>query len=158
MKYKSPYTKTLALLLSVISMIFIFTSCTNKAEPPEDKAFSLVMDFSPTTVQVGKKITFKAILKNSEHESFTLEHPAELIHISVVKAEDYKQADIPLLTDTVLSESNIAPHGQIEEFYDFKPTEKGEYILKAYTVFSIEGKETTKDYFYECDEITITVK
>lgn len=152
------FLKPASLLLAIILMICTFSSCGYKPEPPDEKAFSLVMDFSPVTLKAGDKITYKAILKNAEHESYTLTHSAELIHLYVVKAEDYKDADTHLLTDTVLSESSIAPHGQIEGFYEFTPTEKGEYILKAYAAFSIEGNDTTKDYFYECEEITITVK
>ena len=157
MKRNSSIFKFVCLILAVISITFVFTSCESKPEPPEEKAFSLVMDFSQTTVKLGEKVTYRAILTNSEHESYTLNHSADIIHIYVVKAEDYVAVDTHLLTDTVLAESSIAPHGQIEAFYDFKPTEKGEYILKAYSSFTIEGNDTTKEYFYECEKMTITV-
>lgn len=150
--------KSTSLLLAIILTMFSLSSCAPKPEPPDEKAFSLVMDYAPVTLKVGEKITYKAILINSEHETYKLAHSAELIHLYVVKAEDYKDTDTNLLTDTMLSESSIAPHGQIEEFYEFAPTEKGEYILKANAAFSIEGNNTTKDYFYECDEIKIIVK
>ena len=153
------FLKTTSLLLAIILMLFSFSSCGFKPEPPDEKAFSLVMDFSPVTLNVGDKITYKAILKNAEHETYTLEHAADLIHIYVVKPENYMDPEAHMaLSDSVISETNVAPHGQIEEFYEFEPTEKGEYILKAYTSFSIEGNKETKGYFYECDEITITVK
>lgn len=154
MNKKKFFIKPVALLIAVISMMFVFTSCDFTPEPPEEDTFSLVMDFAQTSVKVGEKVTYKAILKNSDDESYTLEHTQKLIYISVVKAEDYTDEKNLLTTQTF---SDIASHGQIEEFYDFSPAEKGKYILKAYTVFSIEGKETTKDYSYECDEIKITV-
>lgn len=150
--------KLTSLLLAIILMMFSFSSCGSKPEPPDEKAFSLIMDFAPVTLGVGDTFTYKAILKNAEHEAYTLAHSADLIHIYVVKAEDYRETDYKLLTDSVLSESSISPHGQIEEFCEFTPTEKGEYVLKAYSSFSIEGNDETKDYFYECDEIAITVK
>lgn len=154
MKSKSSFIKSIALVLAVISIMFSFSSCEYKPEPPEENAFSLVMDFAQTTVKVGEKVTYKAILKNAEHESYTLQHTQKLIYISVVKSEDYSDEKV---VSASYAETDIAPHGQIEEFCDFKPTEKGEYILHAFTDFSIEGKETTKDYEYECEKITITV-
>lgn len=151
--------KSTSLLLAIILMMFSFSSCGFKPEPPDEKAFSLIMDYAPVTLEVGDKITYKAILKNAEHESYTLEHAADIIHIYVVKPENYMDPEAHMaLSDAVVSESEIAPHGQIEAFCEFRPTEKGEYILKAYTSFSIEGSKTTKSYFYECDEIKITVK
>lgn len=158
MKKNSSIFKLVSFILAVISITFVFTSCEAKPEPPEEKAFSLIMDFSQTTVGLGEKITYRAILTNSEHESYTLTHAADLIHIYVVKHENYidPQSHIAL-SDAVISETSIAPHGQVEAFYDFVPTEKGEYILKAYSSFSIEGKDTTKEYFYECEKMTITV-
>lgn len=158
MKKDSSIFKFVCLILAVISITFVFTSCESKPEPPEEKAFSLVMDFSQTTVKLGEKVTYKAILKNAEHESYTLTHPADIIHIYVVKPENYIDPESQIaLSDSVISETAIAPHGQIEAFYDFKPTEKGEYILKAYSSFTIEGNDTTKEYFYECEKMTITV-
>ena len=154
MKKKNLLLKPLALILAVFSMMFMLTSCDFRPDPPEENAFSLVMDFAQTTVKAGEKVTYKAILKNEEHESYTLQHTQKLIYISVVKSEDYDD-EKPVLAS--LTETDIAPHGQVEEFYDFTPTEKGEYILKAYTAFSIEGKETAKDYSYECEKIIITV-
>ena len=158
MKKNSSIFKFVSLILAVISITFVFTSCEAKPEPPEEKAFSLVMDFSQTTVSLGEKVTYRAILKNAEHESYTLTHSADLIHIYVVKSEDYIDPESHMaLSDAVVSESQIAPHGQVDEFYEFTPTEKGEYILKAYSAFTIEGKDSTKEYFYECEEMTITV-
>jgi len=83
--------------------------------------------------------------RNSRRSSF---------YISVVKSEDYSDEKVVY---SPYAETNIAPHGQIEEFCEFKPTEKGEYILYVFADFSIEGKDTTKDYEYECEKITITV-
>ena len=158
MKKNSSIFKFVSLILAVISITFVFTSCEAKPEPPEEKAFSLVMDFSQTTVSLGEKVTYRAILKNAEHESYTLTHSADLIHIYVVKSEDYIDPESHMaLSDAVVSESQIAPHGQVDEFYEFTPTEKGEYILKAYSAFTIEGKDSTKEYFYEGEEVTITV-
>ncbi len=154
---KKVFIKPFALLLAVIALMFTLTSCGLTTNPPEEGAFSLVMDFAQTTVKIGEKVTYKAILKNAEHESYTLKHPGELVNIYVVKAEDYKDADTHLLTDATISESDIAPHGQAEGFVDFRPTEAGEYILKAYTVFTIEGKDYNKNYSFESDEIKITV-
>lgn len=151
--------KPTLLLLAIIIMMFSFSSCGYKPEPPSENAFSLVMDYAPVTLKAGEKITYKAILKNAEHETYTLEHVADLIHIYVVKSENYMDPEAHMaLSDSVVSETDIAPHGQSEEFYEFKPTEKGEYILKAYTSFSIEGNKETKNYFYECEEIKIIVK
>ncbi len=154
MNKKNLIFRPLALMLAVISMMFVFTSCKYKPEPPDDSAFSLVMDFAQTTVKAGSKVTYKAILKNAAHESYTLQHTQKLIYMSVVKSEDFSDEEVVL--DSA-SETDIAPHGQVEEFCEFKPTEKGEYILYAFTIFSIEGKETTKDYRYACEKIIITV-
>ena len=73
----------------------------------------------------------------------------------IVEAEDFKNDKIVSASS---SSTNIAAHGQIEEFFEFTPDEKGDYILKAYTVFSIDSKDGVKEYSYECDEIKITVK
>lgn len=154
MKNKYSSVKPIAFFLAVISMMFVLTSCEYKPEPPEEDAFSLVMDFAQTTVTVGEKVTYRAILQNAEHESYTLHHTLKPIYISVVKSEDFSDEKIVFASK---AESKIAPHGQIEEFCEFQPTEKGEYILHAFTDFSIEGKETTKDYEYECEKIIITV-
>ena len=120
----------------------------------EKDAFSLVMDFAQTTVRAGDKITYRVFLENSEDESYTLQHSLKPIYISVVKSEDFTSEKI---VDSSHAETKIAPHGLLEEFFEFKPTEKGEYVLYAFADFSIEGKETTKDYEYECEKITITV-
>lgn len=154
MKNKSSFIKPIALFLAVISMVLSFSACEHKPEPPEENAFSLVMDFAQTTVRVGDKVTYRALLKNTEDESYTLNHSGYLISISVVEKEKYTEK-IP--SSSIIAYSEVAAHGQFEQFYEFAPTEKGEYILKAYCAFTIEGKETTKEYFYECDEITITV-
>lgn len=158
MKKNSSIFKFVSFILAVISITFVFTSCEAKPEPPEKEVLSLIMDFSQTTVKLGEKVTYKAILKNDTHESYALTHAADLIHIYIVKPENYMDPESHIaLSDAIVSESHIAPHSQIEAFYDFTPTEKGEYILKAYSCFTIEGKDTTKEYFYECEEITITV-
>ena len=154
MKNKSFFIKSIALFLAVISMVFSFTACDFRPEPPDEDAFSLVIDFAQTMVKVGDKVTYKAILKNSEDESYTLQHTLKPIYISVVKSEDYSKEKVVYSS---YAETDIAPHGQIEEFCEFKPSEKGEYILYAFADFSIEGKDTTKDYEYECEKITITV-
>lgn len=154
MNKKNLIFRSVALLLAVISMTFVFTSCEYKPEPPDEDAFSLVMDFAQTTVTAGTKVTYKAILKNAEHESYTLKHTNKLIYISVVKSEDFDDEKVVLSS---AAQTDISPHGQIEEFCEFKPTEKGEYVLYAFTVFSIEGKETTKEYEYACEKITVNV-
>ncbi len=154
MKKKSLFLKYAAFILAMFSLVFVFGSCENKPEPPEENAFSLVMDFAQTTVKAGEKVTYKAILKNTEKESYTLQHSQKLIYISVVKSEEFKDEKTVFAS---ASQTNIAPLGQIEEFCEFVPAEKGEYILYAFTDFSIEGSKTTKDYSYECDKITITV-
>ena len=154
MNKKNFIFKPLALMLAVISMMFVFTSCEYRPEPPDDSAFSLVMDFAQTTVKAGSKVTYKAIFKNAEHESYTLKHTQKLIYMSVVRSEYFDDEKVVYASE---AETDIAPHGQVEEFYEFKPTEKGEYILYAFTVFSIEGKETIKDYEYACEKITINV-
>lgn len=154
MTNKSSFIKALALFLAVISMVFSFTACDFRPEPPEKDAFSLVMDFAQTTVRAGDKITYRVFLENSEDESYTLQHSLKPIYISVVKSEDFTSEKI---VDSSHAETKIAPHGLIEEFFEFKPTEKGEYVLYTFADFSIEGKETTKDYEYECEKITITV-
>ncbi len=154
MTNKSSFIKTLALFLAVISMVFSFTACDFRPEPPEKEAFSLVMDFAQTTVRAGDKITYRVFLKNSEDESYTLQHSLKPIYISVVKSEDFTDE---ITVDSSYSETKIAPHGQIEEFCEFRPTEKGEYVLYAFADFSIEGKDVIKDYEYECEKITITV-
>ena len=152
------FLKATSLLLAIILTMFTFSSCGLQPAPPEEKAFELVMDYAPVKVSSGATITYKAILKNLEHEAYVLQHNTDLVQIYVVKAEDYTDPEVRMtLSDSVISSSNIAPHGQIEAFCKFTPTEKGEYILKAYTAFSIEGSDTTQDYFYECNEITITV-
>lgn len=151
---KNRIIRPLCLLITVILLTLTFTSCSPKPTPPDENAFSLVMDFAPTTIKIGEKITYKAILKNAEHESYELQHTQKLIYISVVKEADYKDENNVLASS---AKTNIAPHGQIEEFYDFKPTEAGKYILKAFTTFDIEGKKETKSYSYECEEIVITV-
>ncbi len=146
--------KTLSFLIVLMMLTLSLTSCSSKQTPPDEEAFSLVMDFAPTTIKTGEKITYKAILKNAEHESFELKHSQKLIYISVVKEADYKNEKNILASS---AQSSIAPHGQIEEFLEFEPTEPGKYILKAFTTFDIEGKKETKTYSYECDEIVITV-
>lgn len=155
MKAEKFIIKPVTLLLATILMLFILSSCEYKPEPPEKNAFELVMDFSETVVKKGSTVTYRAILRNNAHEAYTLLCPHKPIYISVVKAEDVSKEN-PVFASS--AESDIAPHGQIEEFYDFTPEEKGTYILKAYSSFTIEGKESTKDYFYECEEIEITVK
>lgn len=158
MKNKSSLIKLTALFLAVIIMAFSFTACKSRPEPPEKDAFELVMDFAQTTLAVGETTDFRVFLKNNEHETYALEHADKLIHIYVVKPENYMDPESHMaLSDSAISTSNIAPHGQAEEFYKFTPDEKGTYVLKAYSSFTIEGKESTKSYFYECEKITITV-
>ena len=155
MKNKQIFIKPVSLVLAVILIMFSFSSCEVKPVAPDEKAFSLVMDYAQTTLKKGDKVTYKAILKNNSHEVYTLDHTDKLIYISIVKAEDYKNDKI---VSASASSTDIAPHGQVEEFFDFTAVEKGDYILKAYAVFSIDGKDGVKEYSYECNEIKITVK
>ncbi len=155
MKNKQIIIKPVSLILAIILIMFSFSSCSVKPNAPDEKNFSLVMDYAQTTLKAGEKVTYKAILKNNGHDVYKLDHAQKLIYISVVKAEDYKEDK---LVSASASSTNIAPHGQVEEFFDFTPTEKGEYILKAFAVFSIDSKDGVKEYSYECDEIKITVK
>ncbi len=155
MKNKQIFIKPVSLILAVLLIMFSFSSCTIKPKAPDEKTFSLVMDYAQTTLRKGEKVTYKAILKNNSDKVYTLDHAQKLIYISVVKAEDFKNDKI---VSASASSTDIAAHGQAEEFFEFTPTERGEYILKAYTVFSIDSKDGVKDYSYECEEIKITVK
>ena len=155
MKTKNFIIKPVALFLATILMMFTLSSCGYKPEPPAENAFELVMDFAQKTVGVGETVTYHAILKNNAHETYTLLCPLKPIYISVVKAEEVNEENPVFASST---EIDIAPHGQVEEFYEFTPDEEGTYILKAYSAFTIEGKESTKDYFYECKEMEIIVK
>lgn len=155
MKSKQIIIKPMSLVFAMILMMLSFSSCALKPEAPDENNFSLVMDYAQTTVRVGQKVTYRAILKNNSENVYTLDHTQKIIYISVVKASEYKDENIVAASD---SQTNIAPHGQIEEFYEFAPTEKGEYILKAFASFSIDGKDGIKEYMYECEEIKITVK
>ena len=154
MKSKKFIIKPVALILATIMMIFTFSSCGYKPEPPEENAFELVVDFAETVVKKGSTVTYRAILKNNEHESYTLMCPLKPIYISV-EQKDKNSDEKPVFSTA--SENNISAHGQIEEFYEFTPQKRGTYILKAYSAFTIEGKESSKDYFYECDEMEIIV-
>ena len=154
MKIKKFIIKPIALFLAVILMMFTFSSCGYKPEPPEEEAFELVMDFSKAYVKKDSTVTYRAILKSNSTEAYTLQCPLKPIYISIVKADEFTD-EAPVFASA--SESGIAALGQLEEFQDFTPTEKGKYILKAYSSFAIEGMESTKDYFYETEEIEITV-
>ena len=154
MKTKKFIIKPVSLILAMILMMLTFSSCGYKPEPPEENTFELIMDFAETVVKKGSTVTYRAILKNNGVESYTLQCPLKPIYISVVKAEEFSDEK---LVFSSLSESGVAAHGQIEEFYDFTPAESGEYILKAYSQFTIEGKESTKDYLYETAQLRITV-
>lgn len=159
MKTKKFIIKPVSLFLAMILMLFAFSSCGYKPEQkpeelPEENTFELVMDFAETVVKKGSTVTYRTILKNNGAKSYALQCPLKPIYISVVKAEEFSD-EKPVFS--TLSESGIAAYGQIEEFYDFTPTEPGDYILKAYSQFSIEGAESTKDYFYETAQLRITV-
>ena len=155
MKTKKFITKPVSLFLAMLLMMLTFSSCSYKPEqPPEEKTFELVMDFAETVVKKDSTVTYRVNLKNNGAQSFTLQCPLKPIYISVVKADEFKDEKVVF---SALTEYGIGSYGQIEEFYDFTPTESGEYILRAFSQFEIEGKESTKEYLYETAQLRITV-
>ncbi len=148
------FRKSLAVFLAVISFVFIFTSCTPKTNPPKEDTFSLIMDFAQSTVKVGEKVTYKAILKNSSAKSFNLKYSDELISLYVVKNSDKNAVST---SSSEVKEIDIAPNGQAEKYVDFVPNEAGEYVIKTSSSFKIDGKDYDKEYNYKCEEIKITV-
>lgn len=151
------FKKSLAVFLAIISFMFIFTSCAPKTNPPKESTFSLVMDFAQTTVKVGEKVTYKAILKNSSDKSHNLKYSNELISLNIVEKSDKKSGNSVNASSSDEKESYIAPNGQAEKYIDFIPTEAGEYVLKAYSSFKIYGKDYDREYNCKCEEIEITV-
>lgn len=151
------FQKSVAVFLAIISFMFIFTSCTPKTNPPKESTFTLVMDFAQTTVKVGEKVTYKAILKNSSDKSHNLKYSDELISLSIVKKSDKKSSDSVNASSSDVKENCISPNGQAEKYIDFVPTEAGEYVLKAYSSFKIYGKDYDREYNCKCEEVEITV-
>lgn len=149
--------KTISLFLAALMLIFSFTSCRPKENPPEKSAFVLQNDFSQRDVKVGEKVTYKVILKNLTDDTHTLKHTEPLIKMSIVAAEDEENVISEEIIERNTAESGISPNGQIEEFFDFIPEKEGKYILKASCEFSIDGKDYDEDYQYKCVDLRINV-
>ncbi len=151
-------TKLISLLLAVCSALFMLTSCTF-TNPPEESAFKLQNDFTQRTVKVGEQVTYKVMLKNMTDDSYTLQHTEPLITFYIISQDDAENGkDNEVLTDELITESDISPNGQIEKFTEFTPAKSGKYLLRASCKFTIEGKDYDKEYEYSCADITITVE
>lgn len=149
--------KIISLFLALLMLMFSFTACSPKENPPEKSAFVLQNDFSQRDVKIGEKVTYKVILKNLTANTYTLEHTVPLIKMSIVTAEDEEVVISEEIIEGNIEESDISPNGQIEEFVDFIPEKEGEYLLKAACKFSIDGKDYDEDYQYKCVDLRINV-
>lgn len=148
----------------ILALLCFLTSCTSqnqKQNPKTDtttfstvKQATLTENFRfkiidpQTELSVGDTITYTAKFENLTGNQYKLEHAMPLISMYIYP-ESEKPQDIvgaSLLT-TALSKNEI-----ITKTYNARIQETGNYILRAFCSFSIDGEH----YFY-AEEIELTV-
>lgn len=128
------YSKYLIFILCIVQCT-ILTSCSNHTPTQDD--FSLSIVNSETVVTANETITFVAVLKNSSSNKYTLQHGIPLIGMYIHAPDEEHEGYV----HTSLVETKISENESITKSANFKFTEKGKYILEAFSSFSVNGRE-----------------
>ena len=138
------------MMLATLFMSFIFSTIACQSEPPPEERFQLTIEDPQTVVQAGDTVTYTARLTNRVNKTYTLSHGDPLISLYIRAIGD----DIPQVIYPVLVETQIGPNGTIDKTLKVEALESGEYILRAFSSFSVGDEE----YQLECGEVSITVE
>lgn len=142
--------KTRKCLLALMMFVLIFgSSCSSLSGRPAENSFSLAVLDPKTEIRAGEKVTFTARLSNLTNQDHVLAHGTPLIVLSMQPVGAEMEEGI----GAALKQTTLKAHQYTEEKLDVSEAEAGDYILKAYCVFDINGKE----YRYECADMPIKV-
>ena len=97
----------------------------------------------------GETIVYKAELKNNTRNNYTLSHGIPLITIYIYTPGQKPEDGVA----STLLETKISGSETISKELSTKFTEPGEYMLRSYCSFSIDGE----DFFYELEDYKIIV-
>ena len=139
--------KIISIILAIIGCIGLLTSCGDPSPNTDD--FEFVIQDPALTASCGETIEYSAKLINKTNEEFVLSHGMPLIALYV-----YNYGETPEeAVGASLIESTIDAGGFIEKNTSVCFTEPGDYMLRAFCVFSIDEKE----FRYEIDPMKISV-
>lgn len=142
--------RTRKCLLALMMIVSIFgSSCSSLSGRPAENGFSLTILEPETEIKAGDQVSFTARLSNLTNQDHVLTHGMPLIMLSMQPVG----AEIEEGFGATLKQTILKAHQYTEEKLDVSEAETGDYILKAYCVFDINGKE----YRYECEELPIKV-
>jgi len=137
-------------LIAIISiaMMLCFVSCSKQLTPEE--MFSLTIDNPQKVVKQGDRVLYTAFLTNLTNNQYTISHGAPIISLYIRKVGD----NTPEGTYAVEDESIIKPGDTFANTIGIDGLEPGEYIVRAFCMFSIDDKK----YEYKSEDLKITIK
>ena len=135
--------------LFVIALIFSFSMILSSCNSNRDEMFQLTIINPQTRVQVGDNVTYTAQLTNNTNKKVTIYHGYPLINLYIRHVDDTTEEGI----GSVRIESIVEPHEILERTLNIEAVEAGEYILRAFSRFEIDGN----DCLLECDDVRVTI-
>lgn len=107
-----------------------------------ENSFEFNIDVPKTEMKVGEEVCFSAKLTNLAERDFILEHGTPLIVLYIRSANDSSEEGV----GSTLVQTTLNAQQSIEKKVDFKAEKAGDYLLRAYCSFNIDGKEYRYDY------------
>ena len=139
--------RTLIILMAVITCCVILTSCNDKQLSQSDFEFFVATPVLETNC--GETVTYNAELKNKTENDYVLSHGIPLITIYIYTPGEKPEDGV----FSTLLETKISASESISKELKTQFTEPGEYMLRAYCSFSVQGE----NFHYEVDDYKIIV-
>ncbi len=139
-------SKRLFNICFLFSLITFLTAC--RTNVPANDDFSLSIVNPQTVISVGEQVTFCAELNNLTDRHFRLEHGFPLITLYIYPEGEPPQEGI----GATLTSSEMEAHTSIEKMLNTQILEAGNYVLRAFCVFSVNGTD-----FYLEDSVPLSV-
>ena len=139
----------IAILMMLLFVMTFGTACSNSSVYPTKDSFELTVTAPQTEIIVGEEVTFTAKLTNLTDKDFILNHGIPLIVLYVRPAGDTSKEGI----GAALVQTTLKAHQYTEKEINIQAAEAGDYVLRTYCLFDIDGKE----FRYECDDIIVKI-
>jgi hypothetical protein len=122
-------------LISLILILFIFTSCTKSTlYTPSNDDFKLSYSLSNQAPSIGDEIQVTAILENLTNNDFYIDGDNPVSHITIVNLDDPNSMDV--IVGTGLS-MVFKSHQKLTEIKKLKIEKLGKYSISATSRFVV---------------------
>ena len=140
-------TKAIPVLLIIAICCLFLASCSSK--PPSRSDFKFSVTSPALEINCGKTVTYAAELKNRTGSRYVLSHGMPLITLYIYTPGEKPEDGVC----STLRETKISGLETIRKELSTQFTEPGEYRLRAYCSFSVQGE----NFHYEVDDYKIIV-